>query len=281
MPNDVAIVVEDNDSDVRLVIELLGPLGFEVIHAATILDGEDQALKIFGGAHPRTGCMIVDMHLPLPYDSQGIDGYYLISALDTAMAEGRMATVPIAAVSADWTPERWSRANYVGADCIWEKPFLASHAAILRELVDGPPANHTTMVERTTLGMLAQDLLGFMRRTRPLGKTEEVIEQLWTAADARLLVGYFTPAIRINAAEKNLIRERIGDSTAIMRQRLNQCIQWLTDQDLVLYGQCLRYLLSGVTQEAIGRRIGYRRVKLTNFLDRLYEQIALYLNSQK
>src|SRR5262245_65072752 len=100
------ILVADDDREVRLgVAELLGPLGLEVLHAASWTE----AIELVRGV--RIHAALLDMHMP------GCTGIQAIPLL-----RGLHAALPCIIYSGRWSPDLEQEVLAVGAFACLKKP---------------------------------------------------------------------------------------------------------------------------------------------------------------
>ncbi len=276
-----ALIVEDNTSDL-LAAQAVLTADWSLLHARTIPAAVVLAQELFAPAAAATpGLVLVDMHLPLPHDEQGMDGYYLLAHLYQLMLQGQLQPVALAAISADMTAERRQRCAEAGAMLILEKPLLPEHSTVLLELAQA--TQHAPLrAPATPLLAVASEVVRFLLRTTP-----RPTSNLITSVDARALLTLFATALHFaspqeRAAAEELVR-RLGGQRHV-RQLLKQFQQQLraippTPLDERQLSKLLEYLVYGVTQEAILRLTGLGRRRFNTRLSQLTQALADFLNS--
>ena len=108
MPNEVILVVEDNEKNRKLVRDVLTFKGYEVVEAET---GED-GVRLAHERHPKL--VLMDIRLP------GIDG---IEALRQLRADPGTSSIPIIATTASVMTSERQRIMAAGFDAYQSKPM--------------------------------------------------------------------------------------------------------------------------------------------------------------
>jgi CheY-like chemotaxis protein len=107
MEQDVVLVVEDNEKNMKLFRDVLQASGFATLEATTAEEGIDLA-----AAH-RPSLVLMDVQLP------GIDG---VEALERLRADDRTAAIPVLAVTAQAMSGDRERFADAGFDGYLSKP---------------------------------------------------------------------------------------------------------------------------------------------------------------
>jgi two-component system cell cycle response regulator DivK len=123
MTGERILVVEDNPLNLKLVRDVLGAAGYEVLEATS---GEE-GLRVAAEQPP--DLVLMDLQLP------GIDGTETLLRL---RRDGLESTVPVVAVTAFAMAEDHIRAERAGFDAYVEKPIsVRSLVRQVRQLLDG------------------------------------------------------------------------------------------------------------------------------------------------
>ncbi|MEO5853453.1 MAG: response regulator [Nocardioides sp.] len=117
------LVVEDNPLNLKLVRDVLGAAGFDVVSAST---GEE-GLRIAAELPP--DLVLMDLQLP------GIDGAETMRRLRRDTLD---PSIPVVAVTASAMPEDRARAELAGFDAYVEKPIsIRNLVREVRSFLDG------------------------------------------------------------------------------------------------------------------------------------------------
>jgi two-component system cell cycle response regulator DivK len=123
MTGERILVVEDNPLNLKLVRDVLGAAGYDVLEATS---GEE-GLRVAAEQPP--DLVLMDLQLP------GIDGTETLLRL---RRDGLKSTVPVVAVTAFAMAEDHTRAERAGFDAYVEKPIsVRSLVRQVRRLLDG------------------------------------------------------------------------------------------------------------------------------------------------
>jgi two-component system, cell cycle response regulator DivK len=123
MTGERILVVEDNPLNLKLVRDVLGAAGYDVVEATS---GEE-GLRLAAERPP--DLVLMDLQLP------GIDGTETLHRLRQDSAE---AWMPVVAVTAFAMPEDHAQAKRAGFDAYVEKPIsVRGLMRQVRELLDG------------------------------------------------------------------------------------------------------------------------------------------------
>ncbi len=122
MPNELILIVEDNDKNMKLARDVLSYAGFRIIEAT---DGET-GVRLAAEQHP--ALILMDIQLP------GIDG---ITALERIRSDERTAAIPAVALTASVMTGDRERFVQAGFDGFIAKPIdVPSFAAQVREYLE-------------------------------------------------------------------------------------------------------------------------------------------------
>lgn len=117
------LVVEDNALNLKLVRDVLGAAGFDVMSATTGEEGLRMAAEL------RPDLVLMDLQLP------GIDGAETMRRLRRDTLD---PSIPVLAVTASAMPEDRARAERAGFDAYVEKPIsIRNLVTQVRSLLDG------------------------------------------------------------------------------------------------------------------------------------------------
>src|SRR5215213_3826999 len=108
MPNELILIVEDNDKNTKLVRDILQFKGYRTLEAATAAHG------IALAAAERPDLILMDIQLP------DMDG---VAALAALRADARTAPIPVVAVTAFAMPSDRERLLAAGFDGYLAKPI--------------------------------------------------------------------------------------------------------------------------------------------------------------
>ena len=123
MSGELILVVEDNERNAKLLLDVLGHRGYEVLLAETGEDGVAMALE------HQPALILMDIQLP------GIDG---IEAFERLQAEPTTRTIPVVAVTASAMQEEVTRINAVGFAAYEPKPIrVMEFLKTVSTLLDG------------------------------------------------------------------------------------------------------------------------------------------------
>ncbi len=115
------LVVEDADGIAPLEMSLAALKGVTVL----VLSSGRDALRLIQSVSLELAAVITDIHLPF------VDGFELIAEI---RRQHRYATLPVLVISGDTHPETPARAQRLGANAFFAKPY--SPAAICHSLED-------------------------------------------------------------------------------------------------------------------------------------------------
>ena len=122
MANELILIVEDNDKNLKLVRDVLQHQGYQTIEAGT---GED-GVRLARERHP--ALVLMDIQLP------GIDG---IEALSQLRADPATRAIPVMAVTASVMANDRKKIMTAGFDGYQTKPIrLKDFIAAVRETLD-------------------------------------------------------------------------------------------------------------------------------------------------
>jgi putative two-component system response regulator len=118
------LVVDDKESNVRLLERLLQGLGFACVKSTT---DPLQAVPLFDEFDP--DLLLLDLHMP------GKDGFQVLRELRPRLENG--AFLPVLVLTADGTPQVMQRALAMGAKDFLTKPFDVVEAGLrIRNLIE-------------------------------------------------------------------------------------------------------------------------------------------------
>jgi DNA-binding response OmpR family regulator len=110
---DTILIVDDEESNIRLLTRILGKAGFANVH------GTQDPLRILETYRALSPDLIVlDVHMP------GLDGFGVLKQLATVLTAAEF--LPVLAVTGDLTPETRERILVAGAKDFLAKPFEPS-----------------------------------------------------------------------------------------------------------------------------------------------------------
>ncbi len=115
------LVVEDGDGIAPLEMSLAALEGVTVL----VLSSGRDALRLIQSVSLELAAVITDIHLPF------VDGFELIEEI---RSQHRYTTLPVLVISGDTHPETPARAQRLGANAFFAKPY--SPAAIRHSLED-------------------------------------------------------------------------------------------------------------------------------------------------
>lgn len=122
MPNELILIVEDNDKNMKLARDVLNYAGFRIIEAT---DGET-GVRL--ATDHRPALILMDIQLP------GIDG---ITALERIRSDERTAAIPAVALTASVMTGDRERFVQAGFDGFIAKPIdVPTFAAQVREYLE-------------------------------------------------------------------------------------------------------------------------------------------------
>jgi two-component system cell cycle response regulator DivK len=126
MPNELILVVEDNEKNRKLARDVLAHQGYEVLEAES---GED-GLRLAAARRP--ALILMDIHLP------GIDG---IETLRRLRDDAATRPIPVIAVTASAMTHDRQKIMAAGFDGYQSKPIsVRPFLAAVREALDRRPA---------------------------------------------------------------------------------------------------------------------------------------------
>ena len=108
MPGELILVVEDKETNRKLVRDVLQFRGYEVAEATSAEDGLEMARTL------RPALILMDIHLP------GMDG---ISALEQLRADPTTQKIPVIALTASAMPDEQEQILAAGFDAYETKPI--------------------------------------------------------------------------------------------------------------------------------------------------------------
>ena len=124
MANELILIVEDNDKNLKLVRDVLQHRGYQTIEAVT---GED-GVRLARERHP--DLVLMDIQLP------GIDG---ITALGQLRADPTTRAIPVIAVTASAMTHDRKKIMAAGFDGYQSKPIkVKEFMDAVREMLDRP-----------------------------------------------------------------------------------------------------------------------------------------------
>ena len=126
MTGERILVVEDNPLNLKLVRDVLGAEGYDVLEATSGEEGLEVAARY------APDLVLMDLQLP------GIDG---TETLHRLRQDSLQASVPVVAVTAFAMPEDHAEAERAGFDAYVEKPIsVRGLVRQVRQLLDGEKA---------------------------------------------------------------------------------------------------------------------------------------------
>ena len=123
MANELILIVEDNDKNMKLARDILQVKGYRTIEA----ESAEAGLPLAAAEKP--DLVLMDIQLP------GMNG---IEAFRQIRADAKTAGIPVVALTASVTPTDRSEINAAGFDAFIGKPInLKEFVATVKRLIEG------------------------------------------------------------------------------------------------------------------------------------------------
>lgn len=266
-----AILIEDDLLDAQVEQITLKQVGFQVIHAPSILDGERQSMTLLDIAKvPDPTVIILDLRMPHPSDP-ALEGTILAAALTRRMQARLIHPTMMVALTNYINREREEEALYAGCQRVFTKPLTSSHAHWLWQQIQKP----VTLSSTADLGMRlyqhkAEEILAIVQRGQP--------PHVWSDYDAQLvlcaLTSYPQPSA-IDQALQGTLLLTLGGHTAAS-SLLHHCAVQLDEP----YNHILQAFLRGETRRTIRCTLidkGYSRTHSYYCINALPSRISMWL----
>ncbi|MEM8529792.1 MAG: response regulator [Chloroflexota bacterium] len=266
-----AILIEDDLLDAQVEEITLKQVGFQVIHAASLLDGETHSMTLLDRTRtPLPTVIILDLRLPHP-SNPALEGTTLAAALTRRMQAQMIHPASIVALTNYISQEREEEAIYAGCQRVFTKPLTSGHAHWIWQQTHEPIAQSPT----SDLGMRlyqhkAEEILAIVRRGQP--------PHVWSEDDAQLvlcaLTGYPQPSTIDQIRQGALLLTLGGHTTAA--SLLQHCAIQLDEP----YNHILQAFLSGETRRTIRCLLidkGYSRTHSYYCINALPSRVSMWL----
>lgn len=221
------LLVEDSSLDAQLFQMMLSTRGFQVTHAASVLEAETCALSMLALESTTPPLILLDIRMPDTSHPE-LRSLLLVAALCGRMQRSEIQPAHMIALTSHISDEIEEEALFAGCSYVLRKPLTNHHSDWLRDMVSQPVILLPADQGRRLYQQKAEEILQLVRRA--------TVPNSWIEADAHLILSAVThyPAPKIlDEARQAALVLKLGGAQRI-RALLKQCAAELPEPHSII-----------------------------------------------